>query len=150
MSTLEHGILINAPADMVEAIAIDGRRIPEWVPGILRAVPDDVHPQPGGKLTMVYKAAGVTFDFTSTITELKPGQGFTERMDGVISGIMCWEYMSENGRTWVKVNFDYEMAGGILGKAIDRLVMRSMNVRSLEKTLDNLKVLVESSANQSS
>jgi uncharacterized membrane protein len=148
MATLEHSIMINAPADMIEAIAIDGKRAPEWVPGVLRAEPDDVHPEPGGKLYMAYKVPGVTFGFTSTIMELKRGQGLTERMDGVMSGIMRWEYIPENGGTWVKINFDYEMIGGILGKAIDRLVMKDMNRRSLEKILENLKGLVESSVYQ--
>jgi hypothetical protein len=142
MTTLEHGILI------IEAITIDGKRAPEWVPGVLRAEPDDVHPEPGGKLYMVYKVPGMTLGFTSTIMELERGRGLTERMEGVMSGTMRWEYMSENGGTWVKVNFDYEMMGGILGKALDRLLMKDMNRRSLEKILENLKGLVESSAHQ--
>jgi uncharacterized membrane protein len=148
MTTLEHGILIKAPAEVIEAITIDGKRAPEWVPGVLRAEPDDVHPEPGGKLYMAYKVPGMTLGFTSTIMELERGQRFTERMEGVMSGIMRWEYMPENGATWVKVKFDYEMMGGILGKALDRLLMKDMNRRSLEKILENLKGLVESSAHQ--
>ncbi len=148
MTALEHGIMINASADIIEAIAIDGKRAPEWVPGVLRAEPDDVHPEPGGKLYMVYKIPGVTIGFTSTIMELKHGRGLTERMDGVIRGIMRWEYLPENGGTWVKVKFDYEMIGGILGKALDRLLIKDMNRRSLKKILENLKGLVESSVYQ--
>ena len=143
MTKVERSIWINAPGEAVNAVTLDGRRLPEWFAGIEKAEPDGVYPEPGGKVKMVYKAAGATFNLTLTALELVRGKHATFRMEGMITGTNHWDYTPENNGTRVSATYDYEMPGGALGKVADKLVVERTNTKNLEKSLEALKALVE-------
>jgi len=143
MTTLERSILINAPIDAVEAISDDGRRLSEWYAGIEQAEPDDLYPEVGGRITMVYKAAGMTFNMSQTVVERVPGERGTNRMEGMITGTNRLTFTPEGEGTRMTMSFEYEMPGGGLGKVVDKLLVERMNSQNLEKSLANLKALVE-------
>jgi uncharacterized membrane protein len=136
--------LINAPVDAIEAITDDARRLPEWYAGIEKAEPDDVYPEVGGKLDLVYKASGITFNLTQTLLERVPGQSGVFQMDGMITGTNRMTFAPEGEGTRVTMGFEYEMPGGGVGKLVDRLLVERMNAQNLEKSLENLKGLLES------
>ena len=48
--------------------------------------------------------------------------------------------------THVTVSADYEVAGGVLGQALDALMMKGNLTKALEQSLKNLKALVEMTA----
>jgi len=144
MTTLERSVLINASVDAIEAITDDARRLPEWYAGIEQATPDDLFPEPGGKVELVYKAAGVTFNLTQTSVERVPGQVGVNRMEGMIAGTNRMTFAPEGEGTRVSMRFEYEMPGGGVGKLFDRLVVERMNAQNLERSLENLKRLLES------
>lgn len=143
MTTVERTILINAPAETVGDIAQDPARLPEWYSGIEQAEPDDVFPETGGQVAVVYKAAGVSFDITMTALEHVPGYAQTNRMEGMITGTNRWVYEPEGDAVRVTATFDYEMPGGALGQVADKLVVERMNTENLEKSLAALKALAE-------
>ncbi len=143
MTTLERSVFINASADAIQAITDDARRLPEWYAGIEKAEPDDVFPEPGGKVEMVYKAAGVTFNLTQTSVERVPGQGGVNQMEGMVAGTNRMTFAPEGEGTQVTMRFEYEMPGGGVGKVVDRLLVERMNAQNLEKSLENLKSLAE-------
>jgi uncharacterized membrane protein len=144
MTTLERNVTINAPVDAIEAITDDARRLPEWYAGIEQAEPDDVFPQVGGKVALVYKASGVTFNLTQTSVERVPGEGGVNQMEGMITGTNRMTFEPEGEGTRVTMTFEYEMPGGGVGKLFDRLVVERMNAQNLERSLENLKRLLES------
>jgi carbon monoxide dehydrogenase subunit G len=143
MTTLERSTLINAPVDAIEAITDDARRLPEWYAGIEKAEPDDVYPEVGGKVDLVYKASGASFNLTQTLLERVPGKSGSFQMDGMITGTNRMTFAPEGEGTRVTMSFEYEMPGGGVGKLFDRLVIERMNAQNLEKSLKNLKTLVE-------
>jgi uncharacterized membrane protein len=79
-----------------------------------------------------------------TSVELQRGQGQTIKMDGMITGSNRWRYGPEGSGTRVTATFDYEMPGGGVGQMLNKLVVEKMNAENLEKSLQNLKSLVES------
>ena len=143
MTTLERNVFINASVDAIEAITDDARRLPEWYAGIEQATPDDLFPEPGGKVELVYKAAGVTFNLTQTSVERVAGQAGVNRMEGMITGTNRMTFRPEGEGTRVAMSFEYEMPGGGVGKLVDRLLVERMNAQNLEKSLANLKALAE-------
>jgi carbon monoxide dehydrogenase subunit G len=143
MTTLERSILIHASPEEIDAITLDGWRLPEWYAGIQQAEPDDVYPHPSGVVHTNYKAAGVNFNITMTSLEHVHGQSLTLQMDGMISGTSRWVYAPEGDGTRVAVTFEYEVPGGGLGQALDKLLVERMNAENLERSLENLKALVE-------
>jgi uncharacterized membrane protein len=143
MTTLERNVLINASADDIQAISDDPARLPEWYAGIEQAEGDGVFPEPGGKVELVYKAAGITFNLTQTSVERVAGQSGVNQMEGMITGTNRMTFAPEGEGTRVTMSFEYEMPGGGIGKVVDRLVAERMNAQNLEKSLENLKTLAE-------
>jgi hypothetical protein len=143
MAKLERSIVINGTAVEIEAITSDASRLPEWYAGILRVTPDDVFPEPGGRVEMMYKSAGITFEMSQTSLEYNPCERGKYKMDGMISGV--YEEIMEpvDAGTRFTLKFDYEMPGGGVGKLIDKLVVERMNAKNLEDSLENMRVLVE-------
>jgi hypothetical protein len=143
MTTLERSVFINASVDAIQAVTLDGWRLPEWYAGVQQVEPDGVYPQPGGAVQMVYKAAGINFNITMTALTLMPGEGASYQLDGMITGTNYWTFTPEGGGTWVTCRFEYEVPGGGLGQALDKLLVERMNTENLERSLNNLKALVE-------
>jgi uncharacterized membrane protein len=143
MTKVERSILIVAPLESIVAIVDNPQRLPDWYAGIEQVEPDDVFPEPGGKVDMVYKAAGVTFNITQTSLERVPGQSGVFQLEGMIAGKNRMTLEPEGEGIRVTMAFDYEMPGGGLGKVVDKLLVERMNVQNLEKSLEKLKTLVE-------
>lgn len=143
-TVVERSVIIRANPEEINAVALDGRRLPEWYTGIEKASPDLTYPQMGGSVDVVYKAAGINFNLKMTTVEYVEGQLFGLQMDGMIKGKTRWELAPRGeGRTKLVCTFEYEMPGGGIGQAVNNLVVEKMNVENLEKSLNKLKVLVE-------
>ena len=143
MAKVERSILINASGDQIDVITRDGKRLAEWYAGVEKAEPDEVYPNPGGKIIMTYKSGGAKFDITQTVLERIEGQSAKYKMEGMITGTNSWVFTPEGDGTRVTATFDYEMPGGVLGKLADKMIVERMNTENLEKSLENLKRLVE-------
>jgi uncharacterized membrane protein len=143
MTTLKRDIFINASPEAIFKIASEASRFPEWYAGIEATEPDDVFPQPGGKVQMDYKAAGISFEMTMTSLEMEPGKYMVSQMEGMITGTNRWDYEPQEGGTRVSVEFEYEMPGGALGQLANKLLVERMNAENLEKSLEKLKAVTE-------
>lgn len=143
MTVLERSIVIKGTAAEIDVITSDGDRLPEWYAGIVEATSDGVFPEPGGKVEMRYKSAGITFDMSQTVLEYEHAKGGKFKMEGMIAGV--YEEMLEpvTDGTRFTLKFDYEMPGGGVGKLVDKLMVERMNAKNLEKSLENMRVLVE-------
>jgi hypothetical protein len=143
MAKVERSILIKTGPEVLDAITEDGNRLPEWYAGIEEASPDAEYPDPGSKIVLSYKSAGINFDITQTVLERIPGKGAKYQMEGMVTGTSTWTYVPEEDGTRITAVFDYEMSGGALGKLADKLIVERMNTENLEKSLENLKRLAE-------
>ncbi|GAB4477046.1 MAG: hypothetical protein Kow00124_19800 [Anaerolineae bacterium] len=143
MAALERSIFINGTTDEIDAITLDPWRLPEWYEGVEHVEPDGVYPEPGGVVNMTYRAAGIAFTIKMTCLELVRGEYALYQMEGMMSGTNRWIHTPEGNGTWLTAQFEYELPGGGLGKAFDRLVVERMNAENLEKSLARLKELVE-------
>jgi uncharacterized membrane protein len=143
MAKVERSILINAPTDAIDQIALDASRLPEWYVGVEETKPDDLYPEVDGKVLLVYKAAGVTFRLALTVQELARGDHISFQMAGMMVGTQTWSYTPGSGMTRLTALVEYEIPGGALGKIADNLVVERMNTRNLEQSLENLKALAE-------
>lgn len=143
-TVVEKSIVIQATPEEVDAITLDGNRLPEWYAGVQSAEPDDSYPVAGSMVHMIYRSGGINFKMSMTSLRLVKGESLLLKMDGMITGKSRWFYTSEGDDTRVNCRFEYEMPGGSIGQAVNKLVVERMNVQNLEKSLENLKALVES------
>ncbi len=143
MTTVECSIVINATPEAIDKVALDGKRLSEWYAGIESAEADSAYPQVGGVVEAVYKAVGMSFKIKIKAIELDLGKAMTTQMEGMITGTTRWVYGPAEEGTQVTSTLDYELPGGGLGQMANKLVIEKMNASNLEKSLSNLKALVE-------
>jgi uncharacterized membrane protein len=143
-TVVEKSIVIHATAEDVDAITLDGNRLPEWYAGVQSAEPDANYPEAGTVVNMVYRSAGVNFKMSMTSLRLVKGESLLLKLDGMIMGKSRWFYTPEEEGIRVNCRFEYDMPGGSIGQAVNKLVVERMNVQNLEKSLENLKTVVES------
>jgi uncharacterized membrane protein len=144
MAKIERSIVINTSWQNVDAVALDGNRIPEWFSGVEKSEPDSIYPQIGGKVKLLYKAGPMSFDLTQTVLEYVPGSYILFRIEGgVIKGTSRWSHSPEGNGTRLANILDYETQGGGLGAIADKILLERMNTDQMEKSLARLKQLVE-------
>ena len=57
-----------------------------WLAGVEKAVADEIYPSAGGKVTVTYKAAGITFEMTNTCLEFEYARLGRFKMEGMMTG----------------------------------------------------------------
>jgi uncharacterized membrane protein len=144
MASVEHSVVINSSPENIDAFTMNPSQLHEWYVGVQEAQPDANYPKVGGAMQVVYKAAGVTFHLTFTVVEYEYLKGVAYKIDGMMTGLSRFTLTPEKGGTRVVGKFDYEVPGGSLGKVLDKLVVEKMNSENLDKSLKNLKQIMES------
>lgn len=144
MAKIERSIVINTSWQNVDAVALDGQRIPEWFAGVEQSEPDGTYPQVGGKVILHYKAGPMSFELTQTVLEYESGSHITFKIEGaMLNGTSRWSHTPQSGGTKLTNVLEYETVGGGLGALADRLLLERMNTEQMEKSLQQLKTLVE-------
>jgi len=144
MTTIKKSIVINASVEQVEAFLNDPQRLPEWYPGVTAIDPSPGYPvEVNSSCNITYKAGGVTMDSKFTTIDNVPLSKRTFKMDGMVIGTNRWDLSQEGSGTKVDLTIDYEMAGGGLGKIVDKLLVERMNEKNAATSLENLKSMVE-------
>lgn len=144
MARIERSIVINRPWNAVDAIALDGSRIPEWFAGVESAQPDSSYPNVGGSVKLAYKAGPMSFNLTQTVMEYVPGDYILFRIDSpMVKGTSKWSHAPQPGGTKLTNVLEYETIGGGLGAIADKILLERMNAEQMEKSLAKLKQMVE-------
>jgi hypothetical protein len=145
MARIERSIVINRAWNAVDAIALDGKRIPEWFSGVESSQPEGGYPSVGGSVKLAYKAGPMSFPLTQTVLEYVPGEYILFKIDSpMVKGTSKWSHTAQAGGTKLTNVLEYETMGGGLGAIADKLLLERMNTDQMEKSLENLKKMVES------
>jgi coenzyme Q-binding protein COQ10 len=143
VAKIERSIYIEAPPEAIQALIVDTSRWREWSEEVEGVQPDDIWPHAGGEVSMAVKAPGVSGDLKYISREYAPGRSMTLEIEGMVSGVVRYTYTPEGDGTCLTIDMDYEMPGGILGKAIDKLVMERQSTGNLDKRLAKMKAVLE-------
>ena len=63
--------------------------------------------------------------------------------EGSMRGTMTWSLDGQGEGTKVNIAIDYEMRGGLLGKAMNALMVERMNTKNTQRMLHDFKDLCE-------
>lgn len=143
MIELAHSVLIDAPPASVQATAQAVERWPEWYPGIERAEPDNLFPEPGGRVTLSYRIGKVTGKLVLTVFEVVPGQYTFYGMEGLINGTQRWAYTTDGESAGLAVLFNYRLPSVRAYRGSYLMKVRNRNAENLRAALRNLKSLIE-------
>lgn len=140
MTRIHATATIDAPADMVFDIVEAPERWPDYVPHVLRAL--DVRSTDqrlGDTFRLIYKVLGLTFDERMTVTAYQRPRVYGLQVDGRMSGRQDWRLSPDGRQTRLDVDVDYRVPGGPAGRAMDALLLRRVNTRTIDRMLQNLR-----------
>jgi len=147
MTVIDRSIVVDVPIDVATQYGEDPAIRTAWYAGMQAYHAGDDYPSVGTKSNWVMKSAGVTLEAEEEIVSYQQGEHLTFTFDAkMIKGEMTWRYTAQGDTTHVAVHVDYEMSGGIIGQAINALVVEKALISDLEKSLNNFKTYVESNA----
>lgn len=148
MAHLEQTTSMNVPVAALDDIVRDARRVPEYWVGMsapLRAFGDG---GPGSKAEFTLEMLGTHRRLIMrTIEERHNADGSTDwrwEYEGGMSGSLTCHHEPREGGVEATTRFDYLLPGGMFGKLIDRAVVEKRVHRDFGDSLENLKLLVES------
>jgi coenzyme Q-binding protein COQ10 len=143
MAKIERSIYIEAPPEAIQALIVDTSRWREWSEEVEGIQPDDIWPHAGGEVSMAVKAPGISGDLKYISREYTPGRSMTLEIEGLIRGVVSYICTPEGNGTHLTVDMQYELPGGILGKALNKLVMERQSTNDLDKRLEKMKAVLE-------
>ena len=139
MSEIHTSTTLAEPVEKVFEIVEDPATFPKYVPNVHEVV--DVRRSDsriGDSFHVIYKVLGVTFDEKFTVTDYESGKRITSTFSGGMTGTFAWTFEPQGAQTKINVDVDYQLAGGPLGKAVDRLMLERVNQKTIEDMLKNL------------
>lgn len=144
MTTINKSIDIDAGAERVFELLIDPKRFPEYVPGLVSV--EDIQQTDqhlGDSFRVTYAVLGLHLTMTFTVTAYEQPTTLTTRFEGGMKGTWTWMLAPQGEGIHMTTAIEYEMAGGILGKAINAVLIERMNEKNTEQLLENLKRVSE-------
>lgn len=144
MAKITKTAVINAPPEKVFKTLDDPNQIPTIVPAVTHV--SDVALSPGrvgDTFRVTYGLMGMHFDLNFTNVANEPPRKIVREFDGGMSGRLSYTVEPEGDMSKVTFDVEYQMSGGVLGKAINRLLVERMNEKNAERMLENLKMTLE-------
>lgn len=139
-------IIRRAPGD-VFATLTDLDRLPEWATTVVETR-DVSHPQlqSGCTFRQSFRALGKHVDSDWRVTDYQPPERVAYLATSPSGGRLAMTQTVTPDAAGSKVTFevDYDLPGGLLGQAVDRAFVERRNEQEAERSLENLKRLLES------
>lgn len=140
-------ITIDAPREMVWDCVLDPTRLDEWV-SIHRKLDDadSGSPREGMKMKQVLCLRGASFKVNWELTEMEKGTRAVWEGRGPMRSYARTEYhLSDNADGGTEFHYvnEFKAPGGPLGKAASKALVGGLPKREAEKSLAQLKQLLE-------
>ena len=141
MTTLSLSRDIYCPIDEVVAYHTDLERSPQHWANVMscKRLAGPGAPQVGDRYAWRYRMYGVDFAGTAVVREVEPERRFVWETEGGLRARIVSDYLPLSAqRTRVSVYVDYDVPGGLIGRAVDRLLVESRNASDGERAMDRL------------
>jgi uncharacterized protein YndB with AHSA1/START domain len=151
MTYLERSVHIDESPGEVFRILTDLRLTPRWA-----VIAQDTYVRPENDLTEVGQefhwtihVAGIDLETDWVVTEYEPPRAVAYEVKSPHEGRLEMRQLvldAGDGGSRVELQVDYDLPYGLLGEALDRALVERRNQAVMERSLRNLKDLVEAIA----
>jgi len=93
---------------------------------------------------VIYKVLGITFDEKFTVTGYEPNRKLVSSFDGGMKGTFTWTFEPQGSQTECSMDIHYQVAGGVLGKAADALLLERTNEKNMDESLVKMRSVLAS------
>lgn len=145
MTRLEKTTTIYAPIEKVFEFVDGPENVARYAVGVSRVKEvSKTEKHVGDIMTLTYTALGKRFDEQFTYTEYNKPTLLVSKVTGQMAGTFHVALKQEaSNQTLVTLKTDYEIVSSALGRALNRLLLERVNEKNLERTLGNIKMMVE-------
>jgi carbon monoxide dehydrogenase subunit G len=143
MPAVHKEVMINAPAEAVFAKLTDPSLLPQIAPGVTEVKDLKQGNGVGDSFKVDYSVAGRKMPQKFSTVEYEQPSRLSLDFEGPLNGTFRYRLTPEGAGTKLTCDLEYQMKGGILGKALNALVVERTNEKNTESLLENLKRLVE-------
>jgi len=140
MSEIHKTTTFDSPVEKVFELVDNPENIPKYIPNVERVA--DVKRTDGrigDTFRVIYKVLGMTFDEKFTVTGYEPKRKLVSNFDGGMKGTFSWTFEPQGSQTECSLDIEYQVGGGVLGKAADALLLERSNEKSMDQSLENLR-----------
>jgi carbon monoxide dehydrogenase subunit G len=140
MSEIHKTVTFDAPVEKVFELVDNPDNIPNYIPNVERVA--DVKRSDGrigDTFRVIYKVLGISFDEKFTVTGYEPRRKLVSKFDGGMKGTFSWTFEPQGAQTECSMDIEYQVGGGILGKAADALVLERTNEKNMDESLENIR-----------
>jgi uncharacterized membrane protein len=146
MAHIRRQIELAAPPEDVFALLIDLDRLPQWATIVVDS--REVSDRPltvGCTFRQTVRIMGKELDTEWRVTQLEPTRLIGYEASSAFGGrlVMTQTITPRDEGSTVQLEADYDLPGGFLGELLDRAVVEAQNEREAERSLQNLKELVD-------
>jgi uncharacterized protein YndB with AHSA1/START domain len=148
MTRIERSIHIDERPETVFRILTDLRLTPRWA-----VIAQDTYVRPESDLTAsgqefrwVIRVAGMDLETDWVVTEYEPPRAVSYAVTGAHEARLEMKQRvldAGDGGSRVELEVDYDLPYGLLGEALDKVVVEHRNQALVERSLRNLKELAE-------
>jgi carbon monoxide dehydrogenase subunit G len=140
MSEIHKTTTFDSPVEKVFELVDNPENIPKYIPNVERVA--DVKRTDGrigDTFRVIYKVLGMTFDERFTVTGYEPKRKLVSNFDGGMKGTFSWTFEPQGSQTECSLDIEYQVGGGVLGKAADALLLERSNEKNMDQSLENLR-----------
>jgi uncharacterized protein YndB with AHSA1/START domain len=148
MNRIERSIHIDEAPGMVFRILTDLKLTPRWA-----VIAQDTYVRPEKMLTeagqtfhWIIRIAGRDLETDWVVAEFEPPRLVTYEVTAPREGRLLMKQRvldAGDGGSRVELEVEYDLPGGFIGEVLDRLLAERRNEEAVERSLHNLKDLVE-------
>ncbi len=140
MSEIHKTVTFDSSVERVFELVDEPNNIPKYIPNVDRVL--DVKRTDrriGDTFRVIYKVLGISFDEKFTVTDYERNRKVATSFDGGMKGTFTWTFEAQGAETECSVDIEYAVAGGILGKAADALLLERTNEKNIDESLENMR-----------
>jgi carbon monoxide dehydrogenase subunit G len=145
LTKLRRTTTIYAPTEKIFEFIDDAEMLGKYGVGISRVKEvSRTKDRIGDILTLTYTVLGQRCDLQFTYNEYRRPRSLGSKVTGQMSG-SCRVELEQEGtnQTLVTLEAEYEIVSGALVRALNKLLLERVNEKNLERTLGNIKAMVE-------
>ena len=152
MSEIHKTVTVDAAVERIVDFLDNPRNIALFVPNVARVV--DVN-RPGQRVgttfRVIYRRLGMKFDIEILVSRFEGPRRTTPHrryqlwwsFQGLIRGSSVWTLEALDNQTEAGIDLEYQLMGGVVGRAVDWLVVERTNQKSVTQMLANMKRVLE-------
>ena len=143
MSEIHKTATFDAPVEKVFDLVDNPDNIPRYIANVERVVNVKRTDQRiGDTFRVIYKVLGITFDEKFTVTGYEPNRKLVSNFDGGMKGTFTWTFEPQGTQTECGMDIEYQVGGGILGKAADALLLERTNEKNMDESLQKMRQIL--------